>query len=61
LSGVSSKPPWFLSGGLNAENLADAVATSNARFVDVSSGVESMRGVKDHQKISNFLAIAEGL
>ena len=37
--------PWFLSGGLTAESVAEAVAISGARYVDVSSGGESARGV----------------
>jgi phosphoribosylanthranilate isomerase len=47
--------PWFLSGGLTADNVADAVAISGARLVDVSSGVESAPGVKDPAKIAAFL------
>lgn len=47
--------PWFLSGGLNIENLAEAVKTTGATYVDVSSGVESERGVKSIEKIKEFL------
>lgn len=61
LSDVAMKQPWFLAGGLSTENLAEAIATSGARSADVSSGVESVRGVKDHQKIAAFLALAEDL
>lgn len=61
LSDVSSTRPWFLSGGLDAESLREAIAVSGAQFVDVSSGVESARGVKDHSKIQTFLATAAGL
>ncbi|MDB6167974.1 MAG: Phosphoribosylanthranilate isomerase [Verrucomicrobia bacterium] len=43
---------WILSGGLGAENIVEGVRASGARFVDVSSGVESAPGVKDHAKIS---------
>jgi phosphoribosylanthranilate isomerase len=50
--------PWMLSGGLNAANLAEAVATTHAQAVDVSSGVESRPGVKDPAKIAAFLAAA---
>ncbi len=39
--------PWMLSGGLNEANVADAIRASNARMIDVSSGVESAPGVKD--------------
>lgn len=55
------KHPWFLSGGLDAGNLADAVAATGAELVDVSSGVESARGVKDLNKIVQFLNAAKKL
>jgi phosphoribosylanthranilate isomerase len=53
--------PWMLSGGLDADNLAEAVRTSGAEAVDVSSGVERAPGVKDLDKIAAFLARARGL
>jgi phosphoribosylanthranilate isomerase len=53
--------PWLLSGGLNAGNLAQAIAETGARRVDVSSGVEDRPGVKNPNKIKEFLALAQGL
>lgn len=53
--GFSHPLPWALSGGLDASNVADAVAISGARLLDVSSGVESGPGVKDVDKIAAFL------
>jgi phosphoribosylanthranilate isomerase len=50
--------PWMLSGGLDAGNLAAAVAAAHAAEVDVSSGVETRPGVKDPAKIAAFLAAA---
>lgn len=47
--------PWFLSGGLNAENVAEAIRITGAKKVDVSSGVESSRGQKDTQRIAHFV------
>ena len=47
--------PWMLSGGLTAENVAEAVAISGARAVDVSSGVERSPGAKDPARIATFL------
>jgi phosphoribosylanthranilate isomerase len=53
--------PWMLSGGLNVDNLAQAVTISRAEFVDVSSGVERKPGEKDPAKIRAFLARAQAL
>ncbi len=50
--------PWMLAGGLTAGNLAEAVARTGARAVDVSSGVERAPGVKDEGRIAAFLAAA---
>lgn len=50
--------PWMLAGGLTPENVAEAVRLTNARQVDVSSGVENAPGVKDHAKIAAFVAAA---
>ncbi len=61
LAGRRFAKPWLLSGGLDAGNLAEAVRTSGASAVDVSSGVESARGVKDISKIEAFLEAARGL
>jgi phosphoribosylanthranilate isomerase len=47
---------WILSGGLNPENIGEALRRSGARFVDVNSGVESAPGAKDHAKIELFVA-----
>ena len=51
---VHPEKTWILAGGLNAENIGDAVRASGARFVDVNSGVESAPGVKDHAKLKRF-------
>lgn len=48
--------PWMLSGGLSADNVAEAASVSGARLVDVSSGVESSPGEKDTALITQFLA-----
>jgi len=50
--------PWMLSGGLNPDNVADAIRTTHARGVDVSSGVETSRGEKDAKLIERFIASA---
>ncbi len=53
--------PWLLSGGLDASNVAEALARTKAPGVDVSSGVESAPGVKDEAKIRAFVGAARGL
>ena len=55
LNGFNSKKEFFLSGGLNIENAETAVNSNITNFFDVSSGVESSPGVKDNQKISEFI------
>lgn len=50
------KAEWGLSGGLSAENIGEAIRTTGAPLVDVSSGVESEPGVKDPDKIAAFCA-----
>ena len=55
LSGRTVPLPWLLAGGLTPENVAEAVRVTGARTVDVSSGVESSRGVKSIDLIRAFL------
>ena len=47
--------PWILAGGLTADNVAEAIRTTGADAVDVSSGVERERGVKDPDMIRAFV------
>jgi phosphoribosylanthranilate isomerase len=58
LHGWSSPAPWMLAGGLTPDNVAQAIHATGATAVDVSSGVETMRGVKDPLLIRTFIANA---
>jgi phosphoribosylanthranilate isomerase len=47
--------PWLLAGGLDPVNVAEAIRLSGTEAVDVSSGVESVKGVKDPDLILKFI------
>lgn len=51
--------PWMLAGGLTPANVSEAIRLTNARQVDVSSGVESAPGVKDHARVAAFVAATQ--
>ena len=61
LAGRKWPRPWMVSGGLDAGNVAEAIATSGATSVDVSSGVESSPGTKDPTRIREFFTLVKGL
>lgn len=58
LEGREWAVPWMLAGGLHAGNVAEAIARTGTRQVDLSSGVESAPGVKDPQRIKEFMQAA---
>ena len=47
--------PLILAGGLNPDNIEQAILTTQAYAVDVSGGVESAKGIKDQQLIEHFM------
>lgn len=58
LSGWSAPLPWILAGGLDPANVRAAIDGSGAAAVDVASGVERERGIKDASLIQAFIAAA---
>jgi len=55
LKNLDPRVPFMLSGGLNRENVAEAIDITGARGVDVSSGVERAPGEKDPDLIRGFI------
>jgi phosphoribosylanthranilate isomerase len=60
MAGRAIPRPWLLAGGLTPRNVAEAIRVSAAPGVDVSSGVERARGVKDAGLIAAFVDAARG-
>jgi phosphoribosylanthranilate isomerase len=58
LRGWTPPAPWVLAGGLTPENVGAAIRATGAEVVDVSSGVERRRGVKDAARIAAFIRAA---
>jgi len=54
LKGVTDEKPFFLSGGLHAQNIREAIQTVNPTIVDLSSALEASPGLKDFDKIEVF-------
>lgn len=59
LEGFEAEVPWLLAGGLTPENVSEAIAATGAHAVDVSSGVERVRGIKDEDLIRAFIDAAK--
>ena len=46
---------WVLSGGLNSENIAEAITATGSKYVEVNSGVEQAPGIKSPAKLQAFV------
>jgi phosphoribosylanthranilate isomerase len=60
LQGAFLPHPWILAGGLSPDNVARAIAATHPAAVDVSSGVECAPGVKDGERMRQFVCQARG-
>jgi len=60
LKNLDPRAPFMLSGGLDPDNVAEAIAITRAGGVDVSSGVERAPGEKDPDRIRAFIRAARG-
>jgi phosphoribosylanthranilate isomerase len=58
LENIDPGMPFMLSGGLDADNVGEALRVTRAPGIDVSSGVERASGVKDPDKIRGFIRAA---
>jgi phosphoribosylanthranilate isomerase len=57
LKNFSPPRPWLLAGGLNPENINQALEQLNPDGLDISSGVEQQPGIKDLAKVKQFLTV----
>jgi phosphoribosylanthranilate isomerase len=55
LKDFKSKKKWMLAGGLNIQNIEKAIEITKAPAIDISSGLEVIKGVKDPKLIENFI------
>ena len=55
LKSLKTDKPWFLSGGVNINNIQQILTDINPYGIDLSSGVEKELGIKDNQIINNFI------
>ena len=60
IRGFNFNKPWFLAGGLNANNVIDAMKTTGAKMLDVSTGVETKPGEKSFDKMREFIGRVNG-
>jgi phosphoribosylanthranilate isomerase len=61
LNDITGDKPFFLSGGLNPDNIRQAIETVKPAAVDLSSGLEEAPGLKDFDKVERFFDIMRDL
>ena len=59
IANLKTETPIILSGGLTPENVLNGIESVNPAAVDVNSGVESVPGVKDEEKIKELFSVLE--
>lgn len=55
LQNFHCKKDWFLAGGLNADNIEEAIKITGTKLIDISSGIEKIRGQKSPELIEEFM------
>jgi len=50
-------PEMYLAGGISNKNIKQAIATAQPSYIDVCSGIEKQKGIKDPQKLKALLAL----
>ena len=60
IRGFNFSKPWFLAGGLDANNVIDAIEITGAKMLDVSTGVENEPGKKSFEKMKKFIGRVNG-
>lgn len=61
LSELSNKTPFFVAGGLNVDNVQNAIETNSPYAVDVSSSLEEEPGIKDYDKIDALMDVMNSI
>ena len=61
LKDFKSKKKWMLAGGLNIENIENAIYITKAPAIDISSGLEIRKGIKDTKLIEDFVIKCKSL
>jgi len=60
LKNINISKPWFISGGINKNNINNLLEILNPYGIDISSGVEDRPGIKNAKKIKEIVDIIHG-